>query len=86
MGAKILLTRGLPSSGKSTWAKEFARVNPNVVRVSRDDLRSQLYPGADYRDIDEDLITEAEDKMKLCEMWRNVEVPTFQVGDPDVRF
>lgn len=58
--SKIILTRGLPASGKSTWAKEFARVNPNVVRVSRDDLRSQLYPGADYRDIDEDLITEAE--------------------------
>ena len=58
--SKIILTRGLPASGKSTWAKEFARVNPNVVRVSRDDLRSQLYPGADYRDIDEDLITEVE--------------------------
>ena len=58
--SKIILTRGLPASGKSTWAKEFARVNPGVVRVSRDDLRSQLYPGADYRDIDEDLITEAE--------------------------
>lgn len=58
--SKIILTRGLPASGKSTWAKEFARVNPNTVRVSRDDLRSQLYPGADYRDIDEDLITEAE--------------------------
>ena len=58
--SKIILTRGLPASGKSTWAKEFARVNPNVVRVSRDDLRSQLFPGADYRDIDEDLITEAE--------------------------
>lgn len=57
---KIILTRGLPASGKSTWAKEFARVNPNVVRVSRDDLRTQLFPGADYRDIDEDLITEAE--------------------------
>ena len=57
---KIILTRGLPASGKSTWAKEFVRFNPNTVRVSRDDLRSQLYPGADYRDIDEDLITEVE--------------------------
>ena len=57
---KIILTRGLPASGKSTWAKEFVRFNPNTVRVSRDDLRSQMYPGSDYRDIDEDLITEAE--------------------------
>ena len=58
--SKIILTRGLPASGKSSWTKDFVRVNPNAVRVSRDDLRSQLYPGADYRDIDEDLITEAE--------------------------
>ena len=58
--SKIILLRGLPASGKSTWAKEFARVNPNVVRVSRDDLRAQMYPGSDYRDIDEDLITGAE--------------------------
>lgn len=58
--SKIILTRGLPASGKSTWAKEFVRFNPNTVRVSRDDLRSQMYPESDYRDIDEDLITEAE--------------------------
>ena len=58
--SKIILTRGLPASGKSTWTKEFVRFNPNTVRVSRDDLRAQMYPGADYRDIDEDLITEAE--------------------------
>lgn len=58
--SKIILTRGLPASGKSTWAKEFVRFNPNTVRVSRDDLRSQMYPDSDYRDIDEDLITEAE--------------------------
>lgn len=59
-GQKIILLRGLPASGKSTWAKHFARVNSNVVRVSRDDLRAQMFPGADYRDIDEDLITEVE--------------------------
>lgn len=58
--SKIILTRGLPASGKTTWAKEFVRFNPNTVRVGRDDLRSQMYPEADYRDIDEDLITEAE--------------------------
>lgn len=58
--SKVILTRGLPASGKSTWAKYVARRNPDTVRVNRDDIRSQLYPGADYRDIDEDLITEVE--------------------------
>lgn len=56
----IILTRGLPASGKTTWTKDVAMRNPNSVRVSRDDIRSQLYPGADYQDIDEDLITEVE--------------------------
>lgn len=58
--SKIILTRGLPASGKTTWSKEFVRFNPHTVRVSRDDLRAQMYPKSDYRDIDEDLITEAE--------------------------
>lgn len=58
--SSIILMRGLPASGKSTWAKWIARRNPDTVRVSRDDIRSQLYPGADYRDIDEDLVTEVE--------------------------
>lgn len=58
--AKIILTRGLPASGKTTWAKEFVRSYPHTVRVSRDDLRSQMYPETDYRYIDEDLITVAE--------------------------
>ena len=58
--SKIILTRGLPASGKTSWSKDFARRNPNTVRVNRDDIRSQMYPGADYRDIDEDLITEVE--------------------------
>ena len=58
--SKIILTRGLPASGKTTWARQEAMLRPRAVRVSRDDLRSQMYPGAYYRDIDEDLITVAE--------------------------
>ena len=43
MNKKILMTRGLPGSGKSTWAKRNARLFPNVfVRVSRDDIRIML--------------------------------------------
>lgn len=59
----IILTRGLPASGKSTWAKEMAKYTPNMVRVNRDEIRTQLYPGLDYRDINEELITEVETAM-----------------------
>lgn len=41
---KVILARGLPGSGKSTWAKEWADADPaNRFRVNRDDIRWALY-------------------------------------------
>jgi predicted kinase len=40
---KIILTKGLPGSGKSTWAKQYQAENPNSVRVNKDDLRAMLH-------------------------------------------
>ena len=39
---KIIITRGIPGSGKTTWAKNFVKENPNYIRINRDDLRSML--------------------------------------------
>jgi len=40
---KIYLTRGLPASGKSTWAKNKIDFNPGMYkRVNKDDLRMML--------------------------------------------
>lgn len=40
---KIILTRGIPASGKSTWAKEWVAEDPvNRLRVNRDNLRWTL--------------------------------------------
>jgi predicted kinase len=36
----VYLTVGIPASGKTTWAREFAHANDNVVIVSRDDIRA----------------------------------------------
>lgn len=33
------MLKGLPASGKSTWAKEYVLKNKNTVRVSNDELR-----------------------------------------------
>lgn len=37
---EVIFTKGIPASGKSTWAKEFCLKNPNYIRVCRDDLRN----------------------------------------------
>lgn len=44
--SKIIVTRGLPASGKSTWAKAFVAADPQSrFRVSRDEIRQMLgYP------------------------------------------
>jgi predicted kinase len=42
--AKLLLTRGLPASGKSTWAKAWvAEDAEHRARVNRDDTRLNVY-------------------------------------------
>lgn len=41
--AKLILTRGVPASGKSTWAKAWVAEDPdNRLRVNRDNLRWTL--------------------------------------------
>ncbi|MGV8131892.1 MAG: AAA family ATPase [Candidatus Pacearchaeota archaeon] len=39
---QIILTVGLPASGKSTWAKAECLKNRNFVRVNKDDIRAML--------------------------------------------
>nr|DAU13270.1 MAG TPA: polynucleotide kinase [Caudoviricetes sp.] len=42
---KLLLLKGLPASGKTTFAKELVRKDGNWVRVNKDDLRNMLNGG-----------------------------------------
>ena len=60
----IILTRGLPASGKSTWAKAWVAADPSKrVRVNRDDIRFQLY-GKYWGDgVDENMVTKVEEAM-----------------------
>ena len=39
MAGRVILTVGIPASGKTTWAKQRAMADPNVVVISRDDIR-----------------------------------------------
>jgi predicted kinase len=52
---KLIITRGLPASGKSTWAEDLRRLAPNAVRVvTMDDIRSAS--GAVFEAGDEPLV------------------------------
>lgn len=40
----LIITRGLPASGKTTWVREqIAADLANRVRISRDDLRRTVF-------------------------------------------
>jgi predicted kinase len=48
---KVIMTLGLPGSGKTTWAKQYQTDHLNVVRVNKDDLRAMMHNG-EYRNYD----------------------------------
>lgn len=39
---KVIICRGIPASGKTTWARNFCEKNPDYFRVNRDDIRKML--------------------------------------------
>ncbi len=45
MPRKILMCKGLPGSGKTTWAKNWLAGHPMALRVNKDELRAMLYNG-----------------------------------------
>jgi len=40
---KAYITRGLPGSGKTTWAKQFCAQHPNTIRINNDEIRNHIY-------------------------------------------
>jgi predicted kinase len=52
----VYITRGLPASGKTTWAKEMQSRDVNIVRVNKDDLRAMLHNGRWSRANEEEVL------------------------------
>lgn len=53
----IVLTRGLPGSGKSTWARAWTARGSKRARVNRDDLRAMLFNEATHQYSQEEVVT-----------------------------
>lgn len=55
----IIILRGLPASGKSTFAKKLQR----VVRLNRDTTREEVFPNSEFSREREELITRMHEDM-----------------------
>jgi len=67
---KIILLRGLPASGKSTFAKEYVAKHPKSIRINNDDLRDMFHDGK-WSSKNESVISKA----------RNILIETFLLDD-----
>lgn len=62
---KVIITKGLPGSGKSTWAKQYVDQFPNAVkRINKDDLRAMLDNSGHSKDM-EKFVLEVRDSIIL---------------------
>jgi predicted kinase len=76
---KIILTRGLPASGKTSWSREFVKnSNGKAKRVNKDDLREMVDVGV-YSKPNEQMILEARDA--LVNVFLRGEVETIIIDD-----
>lgn len=69
---KVILTKGLPASGKSTYAKELLKTG-NWTRVNKDDLRALLHNGKWSRE-NEKQVEAARDALILSSLNRGSNV------------
>lgn len=56
--SKLIITRGLPASGKTSWARKQQEANEGMWRINRDDLRRMVLPTWSHGDTtSEDMLT-----------------------------
>ena len=72
MKRKIYFLRGLPASGKSTWAKKKCAENNNIVRINKDDIRAMM--GGTFTKGKENLVLRARDNMIIASILEGKDV------------
>jgi tRNA uridine 5-carbamoylmethylation protein Kti12 len=72
---KLIITKGLPGSGKTTWSLDYIKNNSNTVRVNRDSIRNMLLKEWPHGDKSlENLVTFIEDKSVIGALARGYDV------------
>lgn len=41
--SKIIILKGLPACGKTTWSKDYQKAHPDAVRTNKDELRAMMH-------------------------------------------
>lgn len=63
---ELIMLRGLPGSGKTTWAHAYLVAHPTAVRVNRDELRAMLHGARPWSAADEAVTTRVRDAL-ICQ-------------------
>ena len=84
MANQIVVTRGLPGSGKSTWADSYIYADPDHVKVERDELRMQLF-GSYWtgKQEDEERVTRLQEKLVRAYLGEGMSVIISDTHLPD---
>lgn len=69
----LIITRGLPGSGKTTWARRRQASDPTLVLVSRDELRATLHGGR-YSPANEEQVVAVRDAVVVDSLDRGRDV------------
>jgi len=82
----IMILRGLPASGKSTFAIEYVRENPDYIRINRDSIRQML--GVSFSKSVEKIVKSFRNIMIVEALNRgyNVIIDDTNLGDRNIRY
>lgn len=83
---KVIVLQGLPGSGKTTWAKQYIKDNPNTKIVCKDDLRAML-DDSKYTKGNENFILKVRDLIILAaiEEGKNIIVADTNLADKHLK-
>lgn len=82
--SELVITRGLPGSGKSTWAKQWVSEDrANRVRINRDDLRTMVDDGEFVEKVTESRIVTLRDAMILQALRKGLSVVVDDTNLPN---